>query len=275
MSRFIRGLAQFTEYKIEALPQIRLDLPRPFADVLAEVQSLAPTTYPDVVPWMQEAATHNKLLTDFKRTYNEAGGLLRAQSGDPFIPGVSVGDYDVKSVDQSVAGVEGMVVTTGNGTVAVIPLNSKAWTSDKRVIGMFLSRVTDGIQWTGLLAVFEKFAKLPQSGQLIIPTFISQNETPLSLSGVWTYTFIRPSFTQTFNVAINAPVESVIKIRLWDASRNVFVETPDILVPGGETQSVAAIFRVPGMMTGYLEVEPLNAPLGLTIGQISTRPLSV
>jgi len=68
------------------------------SELLPTVQERAPVDGREIVSWMQVAAAEGALLEGTCGDYNRLGSLLLSDSGDPYIPGVAVGDLTARSM---------------------------------------------------------------------------------------------------------------------------------------------------------------------------------
>lgn len=268
---------EFLQTQVEVLPKLGLKLPTSFNERLDRMRTDIPTTISDVREWMQIAGVENELLWAMADDYANAGGEILSLSGDPYIPGVAVADYKIVAVPLAQAQSEGMRITKNGALMATIPLDSKGWTNDKLTIGMF-PRLGEAVQWIGNLFHYRQFAKLPNSAIVTLPGIISQNGTPLSPSAVYSFNLVRPSMQQTIQFDAQAPVESKAKVHIWDTSKNTIVSSQEATIPGsaaGDGSRLSFTFVGFAPKRGFIEIEPTNAPSGMSVANIITRPMSV
>lgn len=78
---------------------LRPDLPKALnpSDYLSAIRGLAPVDGSEIVSWMQISAAENVVMQARIREYNLSGSRMEGQSGDPYIPGVIVGDSRLRS----------------------------------------------------------------------------------------------------------------------------------------------------------------------------------
>ena len=83
---------------------------------------------------------------------------------------------------------------------------------------------------------------------------------------------------QTIQFDAQAPVESKVKVHIWDTSKNTIVSSQEATIPGspaGDGSRLSFTFVGFAPKRGFVEIEPTNAQSGLSIANVSTRPMWV
>jgi len=261
------GITRFEGIQAIPRPDLRLRLPRRWRDVWDSAREEFELIPGEIVEWMRESAADHRLFWASADRYNEEGGLLEIVSGDPWTPGMAIENY------RSGPGETGdliNVVRLGR-VVAVVEKYRKRWDDLKQLLIMYVKLWTK--QNRVLFNFFRRFARLPFSGELQIPSVIAGDGTPLGLNMPFTFQLIRPALRTVFSFSAQVPEETTIQVNLWDSGRNTIAESSEVTLPEGGHDIVATFRATP--VSGYVELDPVIAPSGLTIANVRSTPLSV
>lgn len=150
-------------------------------EILPKVKEAAPVNGIDIVEWMQLAASEGAILDGACEEYNRAGSQLLSSSGDPYIPGVKVGNLKGESITGS------RVKSQGYGTVITprgnfnVPDEGKATGIFSDLLAWATCKGRWSIQWLLSLLQWKDLARTPiddrirfaNLGGLVAPNFVT------------------------------------------------------------------------------------------------------
>ena len=155
------------------------------ADLVEPLRENAPIDGKEIVEWMHIAAADNAIFEAFGEEYKACsaggGGTVLSGSGDPYIPGVRVGNLRGESVRGSVVRSRGYGnVITPYGSFRV-PVGGKALYAYKDLLAWaalpaayFMQWTLTLLQWTNLAkAPITKRVRFPSSHGRVAPNFFS------------------------------------------------------------------------------------------------------
>jgi len=221
-------------------------------ELLEEIKSRVPTTHPDVVDWMQEAASWNAVLDLASYQIKAAGGMFDYNSNDPYIPGCRVGDLRFNSQPRaSVMSQTYSILITPVGNFNV-PNNDKLTIAQGDLLAWAATRVpsTGGVQWTGALAQWRTPPSTPMTqtiscvnlNGLTSPQFVSVMP-PLGLKHV-----------DYITISSNKPQSILLRLRSPTNYGNVLGEVK-ANIGGGQSTLRLRVFGVGSYLT---EIQPEN-----------------
>lgn len=151
------------------------------------------------------------------------------------------------------------------------------WSKDGNLIAGALASFEHN--WVGtLLAYFER-PSIPfdpdNSGWQLPNMVLPETEEPKQFHPVGSFDYnLRPSFYRQFNVGIAAPTEATVGIDMWDNSNSSISRIKGQEIPEGTSQlTITSIGTSPN--SGVLNINPLNAPEGITITSVSSIPYGI
>lgn len=146
------------------------------------------------------------------------------------------------------------------------------WSSDGNLIVGALASYTHNFV-SSMLAYFSR-PSLPYSsdeGWELPNLVLAETEDPDQFHPVGSFKYsLRPSAVKRFSVSIAAPQTSTVGIDLRDSNFNSISRIEEQEIQEGETNLV--ISSVGAGTEGFLNINPLDAPDGLTITSVSTYP---
>lgn len=155
------------------------------------IRSEAPIDGTDIVHWMHVAAADNAVFGGMCEEYNRLGSVLLSGSGDGYIPGVSVGNLSVTSVQGSTVRSQGYgTVVTPRGNFNV-PTRGKSTFAVSDILAWgALPDPGTGIQWVMSILQWRDLASLPVtdrvrfagSSGMVAPNFFSVSPLPVPLT---------------------------------------------------------------------------------------------
>lgn len=258
-------MARFESIKAVRRPGLQLRLPERWFEAFQRVTKTVVYEPGVVVEWMMRCSTDMDLLLSMADAYR-GQGVLQVVSGDPWSPGMVIGDY--RSVQQTGPS---LFVDKVKERVAEVPLFRKRWDKYKQLIVMYLEKYNK--QNRAIFNFFQNFSRLPHPDQIPIPSFPAGDGTPLSPSLPFSYQLIRPALRTAFSFSVQIPEESKLKVLLWDSGKSTIAESSEVVLPEGGHDVVATFGTTP--LSGYMEVDPTEARSGITIANLNSSPMSV
>lgn len=172
--------------------------------------------------------------------------------------------------------------TTSDGNVVVVGtvdspgrMNGDfGWSSDGNLIAGVLASFSHN--WVGkLLAYFDR-PTLPfnpdNEGWKLPNLVLAETEEPSQFHPVGSFKYnLRPSIFRQFTVSIIAPQDSVVGIDMWNSNKESVTRIESQEIPEGESELVISSA---GYMqnSGFLNINPLDAPAGITITDVTSLP---
>lgn len=268
MSRIAGVFARFERIGFKRRPDLRLRLPERWFEALNRIRQRVPLEPGTIVEWMQKCSTDMDLLFTMAIDYPASG--IQVVSGDPWSPGMVISEY--YSVGQTGPRLRVFRNPKIGEIVAEVPLFRKRWDKYKQLLTMYIEKYN--AQNRAIFNFFDKFARLPSRDSVRIPTFLAGDGTPLTPSLPYSFQLTRPALRTAFSFDVQLPEESKLKVNLWDTSRRTVAESTEVVLPAGG-HTVVATFRNPGMLAGYVEIDPTYAKQGLTIANLTSSPTSI
>jgi len=261
------GITRFEGIQAIPRPDLRLPLPRRWRDVFDSVKREYELIPGEIVEWMRESAADHRLFWAAADRYSDGGGVLEIISGDPWTPGMTIENY------RSGPGETGNLINVRrlDRVVATVEKYRKRWDDLKQLLIMYVKLWTK--QNRVLFNFFRRFSRLPFSGDLPIPSVIADDGTPLGLNMPFSFQLIRPALRTVFSFSAQVPEETTIQVNLWDSGRNTITKSSEVVLPEGGHDVVATFRATP--TSGYVELDPVRAPSGLTIANVRSTPLSI
>lgn len=151
------------------------------------------------------------------------------------------------------------------------------WSSDKNLIVGALASYTHNFV-SSILAYFDRpsLPFNPDSGGWQLPNLVlNETEDPDQFHPVGSFSYsVRPSLYKQFNVEIQSPQTSTVGIDLWDSNKSSISRIEEQEIPEGTSTLTITTIGF-GNQQGYLNINPLDAPNGLTITSVSSIPRAV
>ena len=198
------------------------------SDYLGSIRTEDPVDGSEIVEWMHFSHADRLIMSARILEYNRAGSHLIGESGDGYIPGVSVEELNFRKI-------RGRTVSSQGYAVADTPVGSFSVRSLGKGIGVFKDLIAGGtmsycgsIQWCGNLLKWKELAKTPirqavgffmDSRGNVLPNFFEQIPTRPKLR-----VEVRQRFTssdaQTINVRFRDPTDysRVLGMKTFDVS---------------------------------------------------------
>lgn len=120
--------------------------------------------------------------------------------------------------------------------------------------------------------------KLPFSGKWVLPNIVLA-ETVAPRQAIppasFTFTLLRPSFRQTFVITYSSNTPVTLGFEVWDQARNDVARVESYRIE--ETGDVRVIVNTRGRLlrTGYFTIDVHDAPNGIVVKEVYTRPVSI
>lgn len=130
-------------------------------DLLPTVRENAPTTEPDVVEWMQESAADMAVLEGMASEYARLGSVIDVQSGDPYIPGVSIPQMYVVSQSGYTVRDQGYARIRSPTAEYRCPLDNKLLIVEPKFLGWAFSNRGWAVQFRSVLMNWRELASTP------------------------------------------------------------------------------------------------------------------
>lgn len=151
------------------------------------------------------------------------------------------------------------------------------WSSDGNLVAGALASFEHN--WVGTLMAYFDRPQLPFSpdnaGWQLPNMVLEETEEPDQFHPVGSFGYnLRPSAFRRFAVNIAAPSEATVGIDLWDSDNNSISRIEGQEIPEGESQLLISSFGY-GPNSGVLNINPLDAPDGITITKVSAIPRPV
>jgi hypothetical protein len=207
----------------------------------------------EVVEWMQFAAADNAVLEAMEMEYNRLGSQVLSGSGDPYIPGVRVGDLRGESVRGEVVSRRGYgIVRTPYGDFRV-PVRGKTTIAIRDLLAWATIPWVGYIQWVLTLIQWRDLASIPirqrvrffSSNGLVAPQFF-QYIARLPL----------PLVMFTIRMTSDRGQEVTIRGRGSRGSYEVVLYEARFKVERGESEVACNIVGVPFVQSHTIEIQP-------------------
>jgi hypothetical protein len=218
-----------------------------------QIASEVPVDGVEVVEWMLWSAADNAVFEAMAEEYNRLGSQLLSDSGDPYIPGVRVGDLRGESVRGSEVASRGYgVVITPYGNFNV-PAPGKATIAFRDLLAWAAIPWVGSVQWTLTLLQWKDLAKVPvrdrvrfgSSHGLVAPLFFSvAPKVPV------------PLLTLRIGLTSYRDQEVVIRGRGVKGSYHQILFEDKFTVKAGSNEVVYNVYGFPYVSSFTLELAP-------------------
>ncbi len=225
-------------------------------EALAQIRTEKPLVPGEIVGWMQIAGAENAVLQARMREYNRLGSEMDAQSGDPYIPGVSVGDVYFPSR------LRGASVRSQGFAVASTPRGDFRVPALGKSTGIFRDLISWGsaprlysAQWIGNLIKWRSLAETPirqtvgfyrDNAGNTAPNFFVQQPT-------------RPALSVTVRQRISSDKDQTLNINFRDPTNySKVMGSKSIAVARGENEVVYSLSAFPYVPPTVAELQPQN-----------------
>jgi hypothetical protein len=145
------------------------------------------------------------------------------------------------------------------------------WSKDRDLIAGALASFTHN--WVGLLALFRDRAKLPQTEPWVLPNLtLAETVAPKQfvLPASYHYALLRPALLTRMFVEVSSETPLKLGFEWWDINKNSIARIDSLDVPSGDSTIRLLVYRLP--VRGYFNIEPIDAPKGLTVKSVTTIP---
>lgn len=177
------------------------------------------------------------------------------------------------------------VTKTSDGNVVVVgTIDSPGrmngdwgWSSDRNLIAGALASFEHN--WVATLLAYFDRPSLPfnpdNDGWRLPNLVLDETEEPDQFHPTGSFSYnLRPSFYRQFTVSITAPQDSTVGIEMWDSNKEQAARIDETEIPQGETSLVITSTGY-SSNNGFLNINPLDAPDGLTISDVTALPRAV
>jgi len=150
------------------------------------------------------------------------------------------------------------------------------WSKDRDLIAGALASFTHN--WVGLLALFRKRPKLPQTQPWVLPNMtLAETRAPnqLVLPASYTFRLLRPALMATFDVTVKSDTPTTIGFDWWDSGKGDLARIEGVDIPAGDNRVILSLRGPPPIYSGFFNVNPIDAPKGVTVASVRTAPMSV
>lgn len=221
-------------------------------EILPNVKEAAPVDGTDIVPWMQEAAAEGAILDGACEEYNRLGSQLLSRSGDPYIPGVRVGDIRGESTPGYSVRRQGYgTVITPRGNFNVLD-GGKATGIFSDILAWARCRAGWGVQWLLSLLQWRELAKTPITDRIRFANlggFVAPNFLTVSPK------LPTPLVVMRMGITSDKPQTIGIKGRsLTDYTGVLFEDS--FPIDSGESETIYNILGFPFVGDFLLEIQP-------------------
>lgn len=224
------------------------------AAALESVRREAPVDGREVVEWMLWAASDRAVFEGMCEEYNSLGSELLSGSGDPYIPGVRVGDLRGVSVTGRT------VMSRGYGEVWTprgkfkVRVGGKALYANRDILAWAALPWCKLIQWVLTLLQWRSLATLPvrrrvrfaSSHGMVAPNFFSY--TPRAVPP--------PVLTLRIGLTSDKPQTVAIKGRGTKGSYHQVLFEDKVSIDKGESEIIFNVFGAPWVQPFTLEIQP-------------------
>jgi hypothetical protein len=238
----------------------------------------------ETTPWLENSFAVSKLLATYSDSLRDVGARIGSSTICTAF-GALVSDGETSYRVQQVAGQEvrelkpALYKSTRTGTVQVGQLTEPGrmgglggWTTDKDAIAGALASYTHN--FVAMILAFFSRASLPLTKSVTLPNLVlSETREPKQFVPPLSMSFSKlpsPIFTNT--IKVSAPVKSSLWVELWDSGKNTLGKTDILEVEPGTSELVVNHFLMPWENSGYVNIEPNDAPQGLVIESINIMP---
>jgi len=148
------------------------------------------------------------------------------------------------------------------------------WSTDRDLVAGALASFFHNFVET--LVAIVKRAMTPFDGEWVLPNLVlpetrepKQFVPPASFE----YSVWRPAARVTTQFAVATATPAKIKVVYWDRNKKDLAATDEIELEEG-TSTVKVALRGPplAIKSGYMNVEPIDAPKGLTVSKVTAKP---
>lgn len=148
------------------------------------------------------------------------------------------------------------------------------WSSDNNLIAGALASFSHN--WVGTLLAYFNRPSLPfqpdNEGWQLPNLVLEETVEPDQFHPVGSFDYdLRPSYFRRFAVNIAAPSPATVGIDLWDSDGSSISRIEGQEIPEGESQLLISSIGYGGN-SGTLNINPLDAPDGITITSVSAIP---
>lgn len=153
------------------------------------------------------------------------------------------------------------------------------WSDDKNLVGAALASFKHN--FIQHIAAFFDRPCMPNNKNWELPNAVlPETKKPDQYVPPASYNFkhIRPAMIRTYTITTQAKGSSPIKYGLqwWDSNKNRLAKIDEIKVPEGRSRVKARVIGAPlASRTGYMNLEPIDAPNGLTVESVDMRPMGI
>lgn len=147
------------------------------------------------------------------------------------------------------------------------------WSKDRDLIAAALASFAHN--FVAMLLGFWQRAKLPQTEPWNLPNLVlAETRAPnqLVLPASYTYQLLRPAVRTRFVIETSSSTPVSLGFDWWDSGKGNVTRIDKVDVAAGDNRIILA-GRVP--MSGYLTINPIDAPKGLVIKSVNTIPRSL
>lgn len=144
-----------------------------WTEVFDAVKRIAPEDGKEIVSWMHEAYANKLIVLHTIEAYNQYGGFFERDSGDAYIPGVTVSDAAFLSTYGTKIREQGYAIGIYSNDNYSVPLYRRVFSYD--LIVQWLVSHVYALQWTGLIGRLRQAISLPWSGTLPLGNVQTEN----------------------------------------------------------------------------------------------------
>jgi len=150
------------------------------------------------------------------------------------------------------------------------------WSADRDLIAGALASFTHN--WVGMLALFRDRPKLPQVQPWVLPNVtLAETKAPnqLVLPASYSFRLLRPALMATFDVIVKSDTPAKMGFDWWDPGKGDLARVEAVDLPAGDNRVILSIRGPPPIYSGFFNVNPIDAPAGVTVASVRTTPMSV
>jgi len=148
------------------------------------------------------------------------------------------------------------------------------WSEDGNLIAGALASFVHNFIAT-LLGYFDR-PRLPCTDEWRIPNIVlAETEVPDQFHPDASYKFsgIAPAPVHTYTFRVDTPTDAVIGLEWWDSDKSRVARRDKVELEKGASRVVSSITGIPSPpITGFFNVNVLDAPRGLTVSRVRTSP---
>lgn len=251
------------------------DLNERFDNLLDNSIEEAPRVDGEVVEWMQEAGSHNRILSPWANDWDSAGGAVEAMSNDGWYPGTITESYQIfrRQQGKNIQSAGFVRIDDREGEkVGETPAFDRGWFADKS--GFAINITNFNVQHNTLLAEIKEYPKIPYEGSIRTGTVPVQNRGRLSFPVVFEFGFLRPALQATFDFKVRSPQAGTMAVEFWNSQRQVTDKQEVTLQEGGQSVSVSTRGS-PVVRGGYINLLFDGFEQAPTVSEIDSFPISL